>query len=121
MIDGTSRSIALVGATGDLGGRLLSALARRRVNVRALIRTTTPSARQDALRAAGATPLPVDFDDMGALTRALGGGECVVSALNGLEPIMIGLQGRVLDAAVAAGVPRRSARPPFSTGRSPTC
>jgi hypothetical protein len=106
MIDGTNRPIALVGATGDLGGRILSALARRGVDVLALIRTTTPPARQDALRAAGATPLPVDFDDMGALTRALGGAACVVSVLNGLEPTMIGLQGRVLDAAVAAGVPR---------------
>jgi hypothetical protein len=30
----------------------------------------------------------------------------VVSALNGLEPVMIGMQGRLLDAAVAASVPR---------------
>jgi hypothetical protein len=29
-----------------------------------------------------------------------------VSALNGLEPVIIGMQGRLLDAALAAGVPR---------------
>jgi len=106
MSEGTGRTIALVGATGDLGGRILSALARRGVEVRALVRAATPPARQDALRAAGATPLAVDFGDLDALTRALGGAECVVSALNGLEPTMIRLQGQVLDAAVAAGVPR---------------
>lgn len=106
MIDGTGRTIALVGATGDLGGRILSALARRGVTVRALVREGMPSDRQDALHAAGATPLPVNFNDVRALTRAMDGAECVVSALNGLEPTMIGLQGRILDAALAARVPR---------------
>ncbi|WP_260599738.1 NmrA family NAD(P)-binding protein [Sphingomonas endolithica] len=106
MTDGIGRTVALVGATGDLGGRIAAALARRGVEVRAPIRIGTPAARQDALRAAGATPLPVDFDDAAALTRALAGAACVVSALNGLAPIMLDLQGRVLDAAVAAGVPR---------------
>lgn len=105
MIDGTGRTVALVGATGDLGGRILAALARRRVEIRALVRAGTPPATQDALRG-GATPLPVDFDDPAALARALSGAECIVSALNGLAPTMLDLQGRLLDAALRAGVPR---------------
>lgn len=36
------RTIALAGATGDLGGRVLSALVRRGVAVRALVRSGTP-------------------------------------------------------------------------------
>lgn len=106
MIGVTGRTVALVGATGDLGGRILAALARRRVHVRTLIRNGTPPATQDVLRAGGATPVPVDFADVAALARALSGAECVVSALNGLEPTMLDLQGRLLDAAVIAEVPR---------------
>jgi uncharacterized protein YbjT (DUF2867 family) len=59
-----------------------------------------------SLKAAGATLLEVDYTDPAALRNACTGSACVVSALNGLEPVMIGLQGRLLDAAVAAGVPR---------------
>ncbi|BCA63447.1 NADH-flavin reductase [Sphingomonas sp. HMP9] len=106
MNDGTGRTIALAGATGDLGGRLLSALIRRGVEVRAVVRSTTPAASQDAVRAGGGTLVPVDFADEAALTAALAGVECVVSVLNGLEPVILDLQGRLLDAAVAAGVPR---------------
>jgi nucleoside-diphosphate-sugar epimerase len=106
MIDGTGRVVALAGATGDLGGRILSALAGRGATVRTLVRVEKPGARQDALRAAGGTPVPVDFEDISALKQALAGAECVVSVLNGLEPTIMGVQGRLLDAAVAASVPR---------------
>lgn len=100
------RTIALAGTTGDLGGRVLSALVRRGVDVRALVRSGTPAAAQDAVRVRGGTPVPVNFADHAALSDALAGTECVVSVLNGLEPVILDLQGRLLDAAVAAGVPR---------------
>ncbi|WP_025318658.1 aromatic alcohol reductase [Granulibacter bethesdensis] len=100
------RTIALAGATGDLGGRVLSALVRRGVEVRALVRSGTPTAAQDAVRARGGTPVPVNFADHAALSDALAGAGCIVSVLNGLEPVILDLQGRLLDAAVAAGVPR---------------
>jgi hypothetical protein len=41
-----------------------------------------------------------------ALRRACDGASCVVSALNGLEPVIVGMQGKLADAAVAVGVPR---------------
>jgi nucleoside-diphosphate-sugar epimerase len=106
MTDAADRTIALAGATGDLGHRILSALVRRRVPVRALVRVGTSPAKLEAVRAAGGTPVIVDFDDGDALARALAGTECVVSAVNGLAPIMLGLQGRLLDASVSAGVAR---------------
>ena len=106
MIDGTGRIVALVGATGDLGSRILAALARRGVEVRALVRAGTSEADRRILHDRGATPLPVDFNDVATLARALSGVECVVSVLNGLEPTMLDLQGRLLDAAVSAGVSR---------------
>jgi hypothetical protein len=58
------------------------------------------------LQATGAALFEVDYDDAAALKTACDGAACVVSALNGLQPVMIGMQGKLLDAAVAAGVPR---------------
>jgi hypothetical protein len=58
------------------------------------------------LEAAGATIIEVDYDNDDALKMACANASCVVSALNGLQPVIIGMQGKLLDAAVAAGVPR---------------
>jgi uncharacterized protein YbjT (DUF2867 family) len=102
----SSEPIVLAGGTGDLGGRIATALGRRRVAFRALVRPGTSAALRARLDAAGATVVEVDYDDGAALRDACGGAACVVSALNGLEPVMIGMQGKLLDAAVGAGVPR---------------
>jgi uncharacterized protein YbjT (DUF2867 family) len=98
-------TVVVAGATGDLGERIVRALAARGTAVRALLRPGSPDG-EAALRAAGAEPVAVDFDDPGAIDAACRGAVCVVSALNGLAPVIIDLQGRLLDAAVAAGVPR---------------
>ncbi len=42
-------------------------------------------------KSAGATLVEVDYDDVAALRRAREGASCVVTALNGLEPVMIGM------------------------------
>jgi uncharacterized protein YbjT (DUF2867 family) len=100
------RPILLAGGTGDLGGRIAAALHRRRIAFRALVRPGGLAAPRSALEAAGATLVEADYEDAVALRRACEGCGCVVSALNGLEPVIMGQQGRLLDAAVAAGVPR---------------
>ena len=102
----TGPIIILAGATGDLGGRIAAALGRRKVAFRALLRPGTAAAIRTRLEAAGATLVEVDYDDVAALTQACDGAVCVVSALNGLEPVILGMQGRLLDAAVSAGVAR---------------
>lgn len=106
MNNGAERVVGVAGAAGDLGGRLLSALAGRGIHVRAMLRAGAPAATQDAVRARGGIPIPVDLADTAVLTAAFAGVECVVSVLNGLEPVILDAQGRLLDAAVAAGVPR---------------
>lgn len=98
--------IVLAGGTGDLGKRIATALGRRGVRYRALLRQGTPDAMRAGLESAGATLIEVDYDDAAALRSACEGAACVVSALNGLESVMIGMQGKLADAAVAAGVPR---------------
>jgi len=102
----TGAPIVLAGGTGDLGRRIASALGRRQVSFRALVRPGTSAAIRDGLEAAGATVVEVDYNDAAALRQACEGAACVVSALNGLEAVMIGMQSKLLDAAVAAGVPR---------------
>lgn len=98
--------MVLAGGTGDLGRRIAAALGHRGVAFRALLRPGSPAAARRALETAGATVVEVDYDDAAALQAACAGTACVVSALNGLEPVMIGTQGKLLDAAVSAGVPR---------------
>ena len=102
----SERLIVLAGGTGDLGGCIAIALGRRQVAFRALVRPGTSAAMRVGLEAEGTTVLEVDYDDAVALKSACAGSSCVVSALNGLQPVMIGMQGKLLDAAVAADVPR---------------
>jgi nucleoside-diphosphate-sugar epimerase len=101
-----TRTIVLAGGTGDLGGRIAAALARRKLPFRVLVRSGGSIEGRAVLQATGAELVEVDYSDDAALRRACETVSCVVSALNGLEPVMIGMQGRLLDAAVAVGVPR---------------
>ena len=81
-------------------------MGRRNLGFRVLVRPGGSAEIRTVLQAADAELLDVDYNDAAALRRACEDASCVVSALNGLEPVMIGMQGRLLDAAVAAGVPR---------------
>lgn len=96
----------VAGASGDLGGRIVRSLVERGGRVRAVLRRGGAPGRLAALRALGAVVEEVDFDDGAALTRACTGGACVVSALSGLREVIVDAQTALLDAAVAAGVPR---------------
>ena len=98
----TTAPIVLAGATGDLGGRIAHALVARGATVRALVR---PGARHDTLPP-GVAVIAVDFTDPARLAAACADAMCVVSAVNGLSEVVLGLQTQLLDAAVASGVPR---------------
>ncbi|GAC1383141.1 MAG: hypothetical protein NVSMB30_30720 [Hymenobacter sp.] len=97
----------LAGASGDLGHRIGQALLRRGAVVRALVRPASVSKPEvAALRELGAEIVAVDFNSVTALTKACTGAACVVSALSGLRDVLVDTQKRLLDAAMAAGVPR---------------
>jgi uncharacterized protein YbjT (DUF2867 family) len=100
------QTILLAGATGDLGGRIARALAGRGAPVRALVRPGTRPDKLAELRALGAEIAEAEYGDAAALRRACEGAGCVVSALSGLEDVLVEAQTRLLEAAVAAGVPR---------------
>ncbi|GAB3317201.1 hypothetical protein GCM10027299_08330 [Larkinella ripae] len=100
------KTIILAGATGQLGRSIARYLRQAGAPVRALVRPGKTSPAVTALRELGASIVEVDFNDAAALTRACAGGFCVVSALSGLHDVIVEAQTRLLQAAVAAGVPR---------------
>lgn len=102
----SNRTVVLAGGTGDLGARIAKALVEEGAELRALVRPNTSTDRRAKLAALGAMVIAVDFNDKAALIEACRNAACVVSAMNGLRPVMIEDQGKLLDAAVAAGVPR---------------
>ena len=99
-----NQTIAVAGATGALGQRVVHALLARGATVRALVRRTSDPARVGPLEAAGATI--VVLDDGPSNARLLEGATCLVSTLAGLREQVVDAQSALLDAAVAAGVPR---------------
>lgn len=102
----TSPFIAVAGATGGLGRLVAKALAKRGATVKALVRPNTIPSRTEALRNAGVAIAPADLSTVPDLTRELNGATCVVSTLQGLRPVIQGVQGNLLEASVAAKVSR---------------
>jgi nucleoside-diphosphate-sugar epimerase len=98
--------IVLAGATGDLGGRIAGALRDRDAAVTALVRPGTAPERLATLTARGVTVVEADSRDIGAMAAACKGAACIVSALSGLRDTIVSGQGRLLDAALRAGVTR---------------
>jgi len=96
----------LAGSTGNLGGRIARALLDRGAETRALVRRSSAPERVEALRRRGASIAAVDFGNAAELTAACSGGSCVVSALSGLHDVIVERQTQLLQAAIAAGVPR---------------
>lgn len=98
--------ILIAGATGNLGKRITKALASEGADVRVIVRNGTDKGKIEELKTLGATVITLNFTDQSALQEACKGVHCVVSALAGLEDVILGVQKTILDAAVIAGVPR---------------
>jgi uncharacterized protein YbjT (DUF2867 family) len=102
----TSPFVAVAGASGGLGQLVATELIKRGVAVKAIVRPTTDPSRTEKLRSAGVTITPVDLSDVPVLTRELNGAICVISTLQGLKDVIHTAQGKLLEASVAAKVPR---------------
>ncbi|MBW3130572.1 NmrA family NAD(P)-binding protein [Hymenobacter profundi] len=100
-------TIVLAGSTGSLGLLIAYHLRQRGATVRALVRpSSSASAEAESLRLQGAEVVETDYSSVADLTQACQGADCVVSALSGLRQVIVDAQTRLLNAAVAAGVPR---------------
>ena len=100
------KTIALAGASGDLGFRIAHALVARGAAVRAIVRPDVTGKERAKLTGAGLTLVSANPSDRDAMAEACRGTSCVVSALNGLSEVIVDRQTMLLDAAVQAGVPR---------------
>jgi uncharacterized protein YbjT (DUF2867 family) len=98
--------ILVAGGTGNLGGKIVRALVEKGADVRAIVRASSDLEKVNQLKQLGVQVIPLDMSDKVALTQACEGVSCVVSALAGLEDVIVDTQKALLDAAVAAGVPR---------------
>ncbi len=98
--------VVLAGGTGQLGVKIARELVKRGGVVTALVRRGSAGNGVAELRQTGAEVTEVDYGRAVELQRACAGASCVVSALSGLEDVIVGVQGMLLDAAVAARCPR---------------
>ncbi|GEO11197.1 NmrA family NAD(P)-binding protein [Segetibacter aerophilus] len=101
-----STLILVAGATGDLGGRIVRELVNRGAEVRAIVRSTAAVEKIRLLEAQGVKICKVNNWNLEELKKACDGASCVVSVLAGLSDVIIDAQKVLLDAAIAAGVPR---------------
>jgi nucleoside-diphosphate-sugar epimerase len=101
-----NKVIVLAGATGHLGGLIAKALRARGARVRAIVRPDAAPGKALQLRQLGVATVEAEYDEPSTLSLACEGAACVVSALAGLRDVIVDAQTALLDAAVAAGVPR---------------
>lgn len=98
--------VLVAGATGNLGQKICRELIKLKVGVRAIVREGSDPQKIAALKDTGVDIFTVDLSDEGQLADALKGVSCVVSALAGLHDVIVDTQTAILNAAMAAGVPR---------------
>jgi nucleoside-diphosphate-sugar epimerase len=102
----TAPTVVVAGAAGNLGGRIATALLERGAGVKALVRHSTARDKIERLHKLGVTVVRVDTSSVSDMTQACANASCVVSALNGLGNAIVEAQTLLLDAAIAAAVPR---------------
>ena len=100
------KTIALAGATGNLGGLIAAALIQQGAAVRAIVRPGTKPERLQKLRDLGVEIREGEMSSVENIAGIVRGSNCVVSALQGVRDTIVDGQTVLLDAAVAAHVPR---------------
>lgn len=100
------KTIVIVGATGNLGGKIVDALLAKGAIVKAIVRLETDNAKIKALEQKGVEVQRVDTGNKAEIAKHCVGAHCVVSTVAGLRETIIDAQKIVLDAAVEAKVKR---------------
>ncbi len=98
--------IVVVGATGNLGGKIVDALLSKGAEVKAIVRLTTDPKKIEILEQKGVNVFKVDTSNQTEISKHCVGAACVVSALAGLKETILDTQKIFLDAAVEAKVPK---------------
>jgi len=98
--------ILVAGATGNLGHKICLELINKNILVRAIVREESEQDKIDSLEKIGVDVFKLNFSNEQELIGACAGVFCVVSVLAGLQEVIVETQTKLLNAAVAAGVPR---------------
>lgn len=98
--------ILVAGGTGHLGGEIIRKLLDEGADVRAVIRPNTSPEKIDTFKQYDIDVVQTDMANLNELTLACKDVDCVVSALQGLEDVIVDVQSVLLQAAVNGGVPR---------------
>jgi len=98
--------IVVIGATGNLGGKIINALLAKDAEVRAIVRLETDIEKVKVLEQKGVKVFQVDTSHQSEIAKHCIGADCCVSALAGLKETIIDKQKIFVDAAVQANVPR---------------
>jgi nucleoside-diphosphate-sugar epimerase len=100
------KTIVIVGATGNLGGKIASVLIAKGAEVKAIVRLETDSKKINELEQKGVKVFKVDTFNKSELSKHFIGADCIVSAIAGLRESIVDCQKVILDAAVEANVQR---------------
>jgi NmrA-like family len=100
------KTIVIVGATGNLGGKIVNALVANGAEVKAIVRLQTDEHKIKALQQNGVVVFKVNMQVKQEISKHCIGASCVISALSGLRETIIDAQKIVLDAAIGAKVER---------------
>jgi len=100
------KTILVAGATGNLGKRIVQALLSKNAQVRVVVRSNSNQEKVAALKKLGVEIFQTEQWNLEELTAACQGVSCVVCSLAGLREVIVDAQIVLLNAAIAAGVPR---------------
>lgn len=100
------KTIVIVGATGNLGVKIVNALLAKGAEVKAIVRLETDIKKIKDLEQKGVKVFQINTGNKSEVSKHCIGADCVVSALAGLRETIIDAQKTLLDAAVEANVQR---------------
>lgn len=98
--------ILVSGATGNLGQRICRELVKNNTKVRAIVRHESSAENVGTLEKMGVDVVKVNMSSEQELIAACENISCIVSAVAGLHDVIVEAQTKLLQAAIAAGVPR---------------
>jgi uncharacterized protein YbjT (DUF2867 family) len=79
------KTIAVIGATGNLGGKIIDALLAKGAEVRAVVRLETDTQKINILEQKGVKVFQVDTSKKSEISKYLIGADCVVFGIGRFE------------------------------------
>lgn len=102
----TKKIIVLAGGTGNLGQQIVKTLLQLNAEVRLIVRPTSNLKTIEYLANLGAKIFTINMQSQSQIAQVCQGASCFVSAVAGLQNVIIDAQTLFVKAAIEANVPR---------------